>query len=281
MKEMQTIEDPFLYGCKEDRELRALWPDPWEAPEVPSKFLLQTLIEEGFSGNDDLEEQMRTLPNCRRAMADLEAENLLDQFLPVKEEDENLPEFIKALKPMEPDSGGEKTIPFADHSWGDFVMRVGSVCSTKNEIPFLSDGTLVYRKVFSPTIVLILEEGKGSADENSWVVAPCEERLASPDGISSEADYSFSHDGFEYLARLDLATEVLESQLDRLLDAIDPTEETFREKTSRSWDAEDRFGDILVDTDDLYWKQAIARTELLKEIALLLHLVKTMNSKES
>ena len=163
-------------------------------------------------------------------MADLEAENLLDQFLPVKEEDENLPEFIKALKPMEPDSGGEKTIPFADHSWGDFVMRVGSVCSTKNEIPFLSDGTVVYRKVFSSTIVLILEEGKGSSDENSWVVAPCEERLASPDGISSEADYSFSHDGFEYLARLDLATEVLESQFDRLLDAIDPTEETFREK---------------------------------------------------
>lgn len=132
-----------------------LWDDPFEAPSVPDRAVLDDFLENPDSVEKDLAAQIRSDLNCKRALDRVKFEkyNVFKGKDLLSEED-----FHKQLESMgapaaklvlnEPDS---KT----------YFPRKGGIFYTKGRLPRFEDGKISYIYTFKPCTVLILGELPG------------------------------------------------------------------------------------------------------------------------
>ena len=233
-----------------------LWPDPMEAPEVPSETILRQFIEDEQSIEATLGDQLKSLPNCKRALAHLQAEILLQEVMPVSTNEVLLPDLPKTTS----NGSIEESIIGLESS-----LIPGAVCSLDPAIRHWRQNLLFEREIFSQELVMLLARRENKGNEEIWQVAPCSLAITCPDELSSEADFKFSSpEGLEYVARLDLATEVLEKQIRESLWVVEGSPEMLAEKASASRDSEERLD---MHRDDkhltLKWSQTMAKKSLL------------------
>lgn len=250
------MKDPFDYGCDSEDQLAKLWSDPMEAPEVPSETILRQFIEDEHSIEATLGDQLKSLPNCKRALAHLRAEMLLEEVMPVSTNEVLLPDLPTTTS----NDSIEESIVGLESS-----LMPGAVCSLDSVIRHWRQNLLFEREIFSQELILVISEKENNGNEEIWQVAPCSLAITCPDELSSEADFKFSSpEGLEYVARLDLATEVLEKQISEILWVVETSPGSLAETASMSWDFEARLN---IHRDDkhltLEWRQTMAKRTLL------------------
>lgn len=183
-----------------------LWPDPFEAPEVPPADILQRL----FANPDqdpDLLVQIEGSATCARAVAALKARELLFGQL----------EKVKPLKPLR-----EQLCPAAVP---ESPPAFGEIWRTRMVVEGFDGEKIVPRKTWSPPLAFITGEPQSVGFDTVCRAMLCSLRELCDDEIAAvDADIIRLESGHEFVVHFAFEYPVSLSQLEVCLGTIDPFE---------------------------------------------------------
>ena len=195
-----------------------LWPDPFDAPEVPDRELLREwlanpkAVEQAWPG---LGAQIREEVNCQRALEILRAESypdhLLHDFHASDEAGVADKRYRNALQtaPAAPVPSESKPQPLRQIHDGP---EIGQLWSTGHRVEVLDENSrLEYRYLWQPMRVLLTDGPFTARGETIWRAVPC---TPLPEWECGVGDCIVCPEGgLEYAAHLDLEFPVHIRQL--------------------------------------------------------------------
>ena len=154
MNEMTTEEKIEKLAGQFAKEM-FLWPDPFEAPSVPDKETLDVFEANHAALDPDLNMQIRTDINCRRALNMIECDKLgiWEKGKTVSDED-----IVKIMEHRQ-----DPTVKLIERQKPDkiFIPCKGDIFYTQSKLPVVNDeGELSFIYTFKPCAVLLLDDGK-------------------------------------------------------------------------------------------------------------------------
>ena len=157
MSEMTTEERIEKLAERFSKEM-SLWPDPFEAPSVPDKETLEVFEANHAALEPDLDMQIRSDINCRRALNRIECDKLgiWDEGRTITDD-----ELLKILE-HKPDPTKQLTKKNSEKIRRKiFIPRKGDIFYTQSKLPVVNEkGELSFIYTFKPCAVLLFDNGK-------------------------------------------------------------------------------------------------------------------------
>jgi hypothetical protein len=179
-----------------------LWPDPYDAPDVPPRNWLLRYVAGTASATLDREAQLAESPNAQRALEILHAELAFGA--------------AAVETPMLPSGADEATnvvTPFAVVSG----PVAGQLWTTKGRVRHFDGHRLVWRETFLPLTVMLFEKGSEHCGKDQWKVIPVSPEETWPDEyLALDESRIELTNGEDWVAHLWLEAEVPTDELQTL-----------------------------------------------------------------
>lgn len=195
-------------------ESERLWPDPFDAPEVPSRQFLETWLKTDEQNRDsDISEQIRESEACRRAIQLIRDEELLG----ISHRDEALAAMARAG--LAPAAGApSKPLPPMPTNYfkGDsFAMgwEVGQIVRCNSVVHIPRDGMIRKRILREPPLVILMERKRLLTGESCWGGFLCSSANWWSDFLADDDVVISVIKGRDYVAHLWVEITLSETQL--------------------------------------------------------------------
>ncbi|HMO50098.1 MAG TPA: hypothetical protein PKE26_05195 [Kiritimatiellia bacterium] len=225
---MKTHDAHHMYGSDAARtdyaESCRLWPDPFIAPDVPSRDILHQFRVDPSTLPPDLAEQIVRSVNCRRALAQL-APDPVETFTPASANGGLPIESLNAIQRATA-STGNQGVPTAEPMFDDKSrIAPGQLWTTSTEVKQFSDDRICTRWIYQPPSVLIVSRPLNVPGDDTIcrAVAVSPADLWTEDMIDEDEIRLEGPNGSRWVAHLWLNYPVSTIQLSVCMGALDQT----------------------------------------------------------
>ncbi|MEI7776123.1 MAG: hypothetical protein WCK17_15260 [Verrucomicrobiota bacterium] len=193
----------------QEQRLKRLWPDPYGAPDVPTRSWLLKYLSGMTPVTSDREAQLAESSNAQRAIGILHAELAFGAAA-----------IEPPIFPSGVGSATNEVAPFAVVSG----PVAGQIWTTKGRVRHFDGRRLVWRETFLPMAVILIEKGDKQGDKEQWRVIPASPEELWPDAFLAldESRLELAN-GEEWVGHLWLETEMPTDELQTLCGDLSET----------------------------------------------------------
>ena len=201
-----------------------LWPDPWEAPEVPPRDVLQ-LYQQGIQNLPSefrtwLPNQIRASVNCQRALEELRAETNPEHLLHpvVSAFRSDIPPLVSGYIGQTAPPGAEKSLTSQARapakSSGAVDPAPDQLWTTRPGVAHFNGRGMESRYTWGPLNVFLVEHQPAGRGEVLWRAIPCTPLWVwGEENVGSDEAVIEIEDGEQYVAHFTLEYPVHARQL--------------------------------------------------------------------